>query len=96
MKCDQTLINPDQNNLIFGPEFPTKYVNYMNILAKCPHDCHKSKGKVYGVGIHPMQSPICLSALVDKAVSYFGGIISISIYTGLDKYTLPKGFDSKL
>jgi LCCL domain/Scavenger receptor cysteine-rich domain len=62
----------------------------MKILARCPANCHRSQGQVYGTGIHPDNSPICLSALVDKAVSEYGGIISISIFPGLEKYLVNK------
>lgn len=60
----------------------------MKILARCPANCHKTQGQVYGTGIHPESSPICLSALVDRAMSDYGGIIQISIYPGLEKYLI--------
>jgi len=60
----------------------------MNVLAKCPANCHSIQGQVYGLGIHPDISPICLSALADKAISEYGGIISISIFPGLEKYII--------
>jgi len=62
----------------------------MKILAKCPSSCHKTQGQIYGTGIHPEHSPICLSALVDRAISEYGGIIQISIYPGLEKYLINK------
>lgn len=67
----------------------------MNVLAKCPADCHKVTGTVYGRGIHPDVSPICLSALIDRAVSEYGGIISISIFPALEKYVAPSKKDRK-
>ena len=86
LKCDQRLINPSPSQIIFGPDYPTRKVNYLNVLAKCPSNCHLTKEKVYGLGIHPDMSPICLSALADNAMSLYGGIISISIIPGLDEY----------
>ena len=88
MDCLQTLSNPDSSSNLFGPNYPTTNINYMNILARCPSNCHKIQGTVYGKGIHPDISPICLSALVDRAVSEYGGIISISIFPGLEKYVI--------
>jgi hypothetical protein len=67
----------------------------MKVLAKCPYDCHKVPGTVYGMGIHPENSPICLAAMVDNAVSYYGGIISISIFPGLDNYDIPENMPNK-
>ena len=90
LKCDQTLINPSPSKILFGPDYPTRNVNYMNILASCPSNCHLKNEKVFGLAIHPDVSPICLSALVDNAISYYGGIISISILPGLDQYNVPK------
>ena len=90
LKCEQKLINPNPSSLIFGQDYPTKNVNYMNVLARCPSDCHKSSVTVYGLGIHPESSPICLSALVDKSISIYGGIISISIFPGLQKFNGPQ------
>jgi hypothetical protein len=84
-----------QNNdeALFGPEYPTKNINYLSVLAKCPYDCHTKSGTVYGLGIHPENSPICLSALVDQAISYYGGLISILISPGLDNYSFPYNAD---
>lgn len=63
----------------------------MSVLARCPSNCHLTSEDVYGLSIHPDASPICLSALVDNAISYYGGIISISILAGLNNYPVPKG-----
>lgn len=63
---------------------------YTKILARCPSNCHKVQGFVYGVGIHPETSPICLSALVDNAISVYGGIIQISLFPGFEKYLINK------
>ncbi len=89
LSCDQQLINPSADKMIFGPDYPTRNINYIKVLARCPSDCHKVPGTVYGLGIHPEKSPICLSAIVDRAISLYGGIISISIFPGLDSYSVP-------
>ena len=73
---------------LFGSTYPTSKINYINVLARCPSNCHNVEGTVYGKGIHPDNSPICLSALIDRAVSEYGGIISISIFPGLEKYLI--------
>jgi len=91
LKCDQKLFNPSPSKILFGPDYPTSKVNYMSVLARCPSDCHLNTEEVYGLSIHPDASPICLSALVDNAVSFYGGIISISILAGLNNYSVPKG-----
>jgi len=92
LTCEQKLENPSRTNLLFGPDYPTSFPNYMNVLARCPGHCHLSKEKVYGLGIHPSSTPICIAAIVDNAVSIYGGIISISILPGMPKYTVPKEF----
>jgi len=92
LTCTQELYNPSSSNPVFGPDYPTNKPNYLNILARCPGNCHKLKERVLGTGIHPLNTPICLSALVDNALSFYGGIISISVLPGLIKYTIPKSF----
>lgn len=88
LSCTQALVNPSQTNMLFGPNFVNGKGNYMNFLARCPGDCHKIQGVVTGSGIHPNTSPICLSAIVDNAISFYGGIISISVFPGLESYTV--------
>jgi hypothetical protein len=90
LDCTQKLINPDASHQLFGPDYPTSNVMYSKMLIRCPVGCHKVQGFVYGVGLHPEVSPICLSALVDNAISVYGGIIQISIFPGLDKYIINK------
>ena len=94
LTCTQVLENTDKN--LFGPEYPTQKCEYFNILAKCPSNCHKETGTVFGVSIHPKNSPICLSAIVDKAMPQYGGLISISIFSGLDEYKVPSKFQRQL
>jgi Scavenger receptor cysteine-rich domain/LCCL domain len=79
-----------KGNDYFGPNYVTPNVNYMNFLAECPSDCHRSKVRAVGLGIHPEESPICINAIVDRAISFYGGIISISLFKGLPSYTAGK------
>ena len=95
LKCDQKMENPSVSNQIFGPEYPTNQPNYLNVLARCPANCHKLKSKVLGLGIHPSNTPICMAALVDNAISFYGGIINISVLPGLTKYSVQKKFKQK-
>ena len=87
LTCEQKLENTDQVN--FGPSYPTHNVLYQNFLLRCPHNCHGLSSTVYGSGLHPDISPICLSALVDGAISLYGGIISLSVLPGRQKYDIP-------
>ena len=90
LTCSQVMINPDSETYIFGPDYPTKNVNYEKLLMRCPSNCYKVKNAiVYGVGAHPDISPICLSAIVDNAISIYGGIFNLSIFSGLESYDLP-------
>jgi hypothetical protein len=86
LTCEQTLTNPSPTHKIFGPEYINGKGNYMSFLAQCPSDCHKHPNIVFGTGIHPSNSPICLSAMIDNAISYYGGIISISVFPGFSNY----------
>ena len=87
LSCNDIL----KGNENFGPVYSNNnnFVNYENFLAECPSDCllKPSSQYTYGLAFHPEESPICLSAIVDRAVSFYGGIISISVYKGLDSYT---------
>lgn len=87
LTCTQVLENTDKK--LFGPDYTGKKCEYYNVLAKCPSNCHKETGTVFGVSIHPKNSPICLSAIVDKAIPEYGGLISISTFPGLDEYKVP-------
>ena len=44
------------------------------------------KKKIYGIGIHPEESSICRSAIIDKAVPPCGGLIGIGVAHGLTSY----------
>ena len=87
LTCDQQMINPSPDQIIFGDDYPTQNINYMNIFARCPANCHKTQGDVSGMGIHPESSPICLAAMIDNAISDYGGVFSLSIYPGLKDYS---------
>jgi hypothetical protein len=76
-----------KENENFGPTYVTSNVNYMNFLADCPADCMRQQVRAVGMGIHPEESPICINAIVDRAISFYGGYISISIFSGLPSYT---------
>lgn len=91
LECDQQMINPSPDQIIFGDNLPTANINYMNIIARCPANCHRYVGIVVGMGIHPENTPICLAAMVDNAISEYGGIISLSIYPGLKFYGVAPG-----
>lgn len=76
-----------KDNDKFGPNYVTNHVNYAVYYAKCPANCMHLQERGVGLGIHPEDSPICINAIVDRAVSFYGGIIAISIYSGLPSYT---------
>ena len=80
-----------KDNDNFGPLYYHNNVNYDNYLIECPFNCLLSSTTfipvVYGIGIHPEESPICLSAIIDNASSIYGGVISLSIQNGLLSYT---------
>lgn len=94
LQCDQKLENT--NMILFGPDYPTKRSEYMSVLVRCPYNCHDLTGTVFGVGIHPTNSPICLSGIVDGSLSYYGGIMSVSITSGMDLYKIPKNFPKNI
>lgn len=86
LSCTETL----SNNLKLGPIYPLQTVNYSSYLIKCPSTCFYGN-KTYelraiGVGIHPEESPICISAYIDNAMSVYGGIIQLNISNGLNEY----------
>eukprot|EP00340_Litonotus_pictus_P002490 CAMPEP_0170519088 /NCGR_PEP_ID=MMETSP0209-20121228/4623_1 /TAXON_ID=665100 ORGANISM="Litonotus pictus, Strain P1" /NCGR_SAMPLE_ID=MMETSP0209 /ASSEMBLY_ACC=CAM_ASM_000301 /LENGTH=1885 /DNA_ID=CAMNT_0010804883 /DNA_START=79 /DNA_END=5736 /DNA_ORIENTATION=- len=93
LKCDEKLQNPTEEDKKFGPAFPEGNAGFSTILAKCPHNCDQSTDPVYGVGIHPDISPVCTSAMVDKAIPPSGGIFAISTFPALTKYPLPPRWD---
>lgn len=52
---------------------------------KCPPKCGGIGVSVEGVNIHPFSTPICQAAVLDRSVSYYGGIIRVTIAPGLDR-----------
>ena len=76
-----------KDNENFGPNYMTKNVNYDVFYAKCPSNCMKNPERAIGMGIHPENSPICINAIVDRAMSFYGGLIAISIFQGMPSYT---------
>ncbi len=83
LSCTEVL----KDNESFGPTYMTSNVNYMMFYAECPADCNRIQQRAIGMGIHPEEAAICLSALVDRAISFYGGIISVNIFKGLSSYT---------
>jgi hypothetical protein len=72
LTCDDIV----RNNERFGPKY-TKFINFEMIIAVCPPGCAKSETNVFGLGIHPDESGICKSAIVDRAMPETGGVIGI-------------------
>jgi hypothetical protein len=85
IKLSCTDILKDNEN--FGPTYMTDNVNYMMFFAECPSDCMRIQMRAVGMGIHPEESPICINALVDRAISFYGGIITVNIFKGLSSYS---------
>lgn len=83
LSCDDKLKDNDN----FGPKYLTNNVNYAVYYAKCPSNCMRNKERGVGIGIHPENSSICMNALIDRAISFYGGFIAISIFQGLPSYT---------
>lgn len=76
-----------KDNEDFGPKYASHQVNYEHVIAKCPNNCWKSGSTpVFGSGIHPEESSICRSAIADRSMPPFGGLIGIGVMTGLSAY----------
>lgn len=83
LTCDSLV----KNNGDFGPNYGNRKANFMSVLAICPPGCFKSgETSVFGLGIHPQESSICKSAIVDGAMPLIGGVIGIGIVSGLEYY----------
>jgi len=52
----------------------------------CPPKCGGIGTQIDGTNIHPFTTPICVAAVVDRAVSLYGGIVRVTIAPGLEKY----------
>lgn len=83
LSCD-TII---KNNEDFGPKYANGKGNFLMILAICPPGCYKTgESLVFGQGIHPQESSICKSAIVDNAMPLIGGVIGVGVVNGLEYY----------
>ena len=83
LTCDTFVKNNDN----FGPRYANRRGNFEAILALCPPGCHKiGDTMVYGLGLHPEESSICKSAIVDGAMPLIGGVIGVGVTNGLDFY----------
>lgn len=84
LDCDAKM----KDDVRFGGVFAVNITNYDFFIIKCPHDCHLPSeiGNVYGLAIHPEDSSICMSALVDKSMPFTGGVIGMNVLSGLSKY----------
>jgi len=58
-------------------------LNKDNIKSK------KLNKTVLGIGIHPYDTSICLSAIVDRAMPVHGGVINVTIAPGQESYPTP-------
>ena len=83
LSCNDKLKDNDN----FGPNYVTNHVNYAVFYAKCPSNCMQLQERGIGIGIHPEDSPICINAIVDRAMPFYGGTIAISVFAGLPSYT---------
>jgi len=81
--CD-TII---KDNSDFGGVWMDNRINHELFIVKCPANCDIfGESKVKGIGIHPDDSSICKSAIIDRAMPVVGGIIGVGLYTGISKY----------
>ena len=83
MSCTETIL--DNEN--FGPKYSKSFVNYSQFVVKCPSNCLKTQQRAVGLGIHPEDSPVCINAIIDRAIPVYGGKIILSIHNGLKSYT---------
>jgi len=57
------------------------------VIARCPAGCSKpSRSPTMGIGIHPEESSVCRAAIVDRAVTLYGGVIGVNILAGIPNY----------
>lgn len=83
LSCDSIV----KNNEDFGPKYANRKGNFMMIMAICPPGCHKTgESLVFGQGIHPQESSICKSAIIDNAMPLIGGVIGVGVVSGLEYY----------
>eukprot|EP00927_Polykrikos_kofoidii_P044021 TRINITY_DN38111_c0_g1_i1.p1 TRINITY_DN38111_c0_g1~~TRINITY_DN38111_c0_g1_i1.p1 ORF type:complete len:296 (+),score=27.22 TRINITY_DN38111_c0_g1_i1:73-960(+) len=55
--------------------------------TRCDRDTDAKSGAVFGSSIHPMTSPVCKSAIVDKVMPVYGGEVLLTRVPGLPAYT---------
>lgn len=83
LSCEDKL----KENENFGPKFPGREVNFETYIGICPKDCWKpGSTPIFGTGIHSDEASICRSAIVDRSMPFFGGIIGIGVSHGLKSY----------
>lgn len=75
-----------EGNPKFGPMFSGK-PNFDYYIALCPKNCHiEGNANVHGLNVHPQESGVCKSALIDNSMPLTGGVIGIGTGLGLKKY----------
>ena len=53
----------------------------------CPANCDNTGETLpKGLGIHPDDSSICKSAIVDGALPVGGGVVGVGTYVGINNY----------
>ena len=83
LTCDDKI----KDNEDFGPKYGNKLINFESFIAVCPKDCWKpGSSPIFGVGVHPEESSICRSAIVDHSMPFFGGVIGVGVMHGLPSY----------
>lgn len=83
LTCETSL----KGNADFGPKFFDYHVNFQSFIVICPKDCWKAGStQIFGTAIHPEESSICRSALVDRSMPLTGGLVGVGITYGLPGY----------
>jgi len=60
------------------------FPSVQSIYVRCPKNCYGVDVLVKGLTIHDIDSPICMSALADRAIDHTGGIISVMLTKAQD------------
>jgi len=77
-------------DLRFGPVYAGK-PNYDFYIVKCSNFCGESGNiNAFGQYVHPEESGICKSAIVDNAMPLTGGVVGVGIGVGLPLYPAAK------
>lgn len=92
LTCEQNLMNPSSENQMWGADYAGGNANFGTRLVKCPLNCDKLTAPVFGVGIHPAKTNVCLAGIVDKAISPYGGLMAVNMYPAVMKYIVPSGW----